>query len=61
MKSLSEQRRDVAEDVCAAILILMECDALSVPAEMKAILAQPMEEWAELAEATGTLYPGQPS
>lgn len=47
------KRRDAAEEVCWAVLLMMGFDLLAIPKEERAMLGEPMQKWADLAEATG--------
>jgi hypothetical protein len=49
------KRRDAAEEVCWALLLMMGLDLLPIPKEERPLLAEPMQKWADLAAATGQM------
>lgn len=49
------RRRDAAEEVCMAVILMMGLGGLEIPLEWRRMLGEPMEKWAELAAETGTL------
>lgn len=54
-KTLTKKRRDAAEEVCYAVILLMALGFLDVPDAERKLLGEPMQVWANLAEETGKL------
>lgn len=52
---LVSKRRKAAENVCWTVLLMMELGGLEIPLEWREYLAKPMQEWVELAHATGEI------
>lgn len=48
-------RRDAAEEVCFTVLLMMAFGELEIPVEARALLAEPMQEWADRAQEGGLL------
>jgi hypothetical protein len=52
------QRRAAAEQVCWALLIMMELGGLDgVPMDWRPFLTEPLTEWLDLAVDTGQMKP----
>jgi hypothetical protein len=49
------KRKEAAEEVCWALMLMMDLGGLDIPMEWREELGKSMEEWVELAVQTGIM------
>ena len=54
-RTKAAQRRLAAEEVCWALMLMMQLGLLEIPVGDRKILAEPMEKWAKLCVETGEM------